>query len=324
MHIKWDGRPSLSMVLVIALGGNAILRRGEKGTAQEQIAHVRDAARVIAAIAGAGDPLLITHGNGPQVGDILIKNEFAREILPPMPLDICGAESQGMIGYMLQQALENAFSETGTRRRVISLVTQTLVDAQDPAFHNPKKPVGPYVTEEEAERLTREQGWTVVRVAGGERGWRRVVPSPDPLEVVEAPSIRTLVGEGFVTVAAGGGGIPVIRTPGLQGVEAVVDKDLAAERLATAVEASRLLILTDVPFIYRSFGTPRQEPIREISAGDARRLLDAGEFGEGSMAPKVEACARFVEHGGVEAVVADLASATAAVAGRAGTRITPA
>ncbi|MGC9435568.1 MAG: carbamate kinase [Methanomicrobiales archaeon] len=316
----------LSMVLVIALGGNAILRRGEKGTAQEQIAHVRDAAHVIAAIAGDGDPLLITHGNGPQVGDILMKNEFARDILPPMPLDICGAESQGMIGYMLQQSLENAFLETGSRRRVISLVTQTLVDANDPAFSDPTKPVGPYFSEEEADRLGQDRGWTVRRVSGGERGWRRVVPSPDPREVVEAPSIHTLVREGFVTVAAGGGGIPVIRTRDhtLQGVEAVVDKDLATERLATAVAADRLLILTNVPFISRSFGTPREEHIREISAGAVRRLLAAGEFGEGSMAPKVEACARFVEHGGSEAVVADLASATEAAAGRAGTRITPA
>ncbi|KQC03357.1 MAG: carbamate kinase [Methanoculleus sp. SDB] len=313
------------MKAVIALGGNAILLRGERGTAEEQFAHVRTAVREIVWLIARGDSVLITHGNGPQVGDILLKNECARDTLPIMPLDICGAESQGMIGYMIQQSLENALAEAGIRRPVISVVTQTVVDPADPAFADPKKPIGPFYTEGEAALFSRDRGWMMAPADAAKTAFRRVVPSPEPLDIVEHPSIRTLVNEGFVVVAGGGGGIPVRRERegALRGVEAVVDKDLAAERLATGIGAEMLLVLTDVPSAFLRYGTPDQEPLGRVGADELETLLHAGHFPEGSMGPKVRACIRFVREGGEAAVITSLDRVRDALAGTAGTRVVP-
>jgi carbamate kinase len=315
---------SSHMKIVVALGGNAILRRGERGTAEEQFAHVRTAVAELSTLVADGHELVITHGNGPQVGDILLKNECALDSLPRMPLDVCGAESQGMIGYMIQQSMENELARRGIRRRVISLVTQTLVDPADPAFFAPSKPVGPFYTAEEARSA--DPAWHVgeVETAGGIL-YRRMVPSPDPLEVIEHSSIQTLFTGGFIVVAAGGGGIPVFRTPDgdLAGVEAVVDKDLAAERLATGVGAELLLILTDIEGIYLGFGTEDQRMLSSMTAAEAEAHLRAGEFAEGSMAPKVKACVRFAREGNGRSAVTSLEHAKKAVEGRAGTTVTP-
>jgi carbamate kinase len=311
------------MRLVVALGGNAILRRGEKGTAGEQFGHVHYAAAKLAAIVKEGHRIAITHGNGPQVGDILLKNECAKDTLPRMPLEVCGAESQGMLGYMIQQSLENALRTAGVDRRVITVVTQTIVDRGDPAFSRPTKPIGPFYRENEARQLREKEGWTVIPVEGGL--CRRVVPSPAPLRVVEESSIRTLVEEGFIVIAAGGGGIPVVQDKSgiLEGVEAVIDKDLTAERLARAIGADTLLILTDVEQVSLWFGTPGERPIRSAHASEVRAWLREGHFPEGSMGPKMEACARFVEEGGRYAIVTSLEKAVDGLEGRAGTRILP-
>jgi carbamate kinase len=311
------------MRLVVALGGNAILRRGEKGTAEEQLGHVRNAAERLAGLVEEGHRIAITHGNGPQVGDILLKNECARDTLPRMPLDVCGAESQGMLGYMIQQSLENAFRDEGIDRLVITVVTQTVVDPSDPAFTHSSKPIGPFYSEAEAKHLAEKEGWAVRQVEGGL--FRRVVPSPAPVRVVEESSIRTLVDEGFVVIAAGGGGIPVVEdaSGNLAGVEAVIDKDLTAERLAAAMGAEVLLILTDVDQVYHGFGTPCAAPVREARAAEVRAWLAEGQFPEGSMGPKMEACARFVEEGGRYAIVTSLEKAAEGLAGTAGTRILP-
>jgi len=311
------------MRLVVALGGNAILRRGEKGTAGEQFGHVRYAAANLTAIVNEGHRIAITHGNGPQVGDILLKNECAKDTLPRMPLDVCGAESQGMLGYMIQQSLENALRTAGIDRRVITVVTQTVVDRGDPAFSHPTKPIGPFYREIEARERREKDGWTVHPVEGGL--YRRVVPSPAPLRVVEESSIRTLVDEGFIVIAAGGGGIPVVQdgSGNLEGVEAVIDKDLTAERLARAIGADLLLILTDVDQVSLRFGTPGARPIHSAHASEVRNWLREGHFPEGSMGPKMEACARFVEEGGRCALITSLEKAMDGLRGRAGTRILP-
>jgi carbamate kinase len=270
-----------------------------------------------------GHRIAITHGNGPQVGDILLKNECAKDTLPRMPLDVCGAESQGMLGYLIQQSLENALRDAGIDRRVITVVTQTAVDARDPAFSHPSKPIGPFYDRAEAEHLAEKEGWAVHPVEGGM--YRRAVPSPVPVRVVEESSIRTLVEEGFIVIAAGGGGIPVIDdgSGNLSGVEAVIDKDLTAERLAAHIGAEVLLILTDVEQVSLGFGTKDEKPIREARAAEIRQWLGEGHFPEGSMGPKMEACARFVEEGGRCAIVTSLEKAVDSLEGRAGTRILP-
>ncbi|QYZ79998.1 carbamate kinase [Methanofollis formosanus] len=309
------------MKIVAALGGNAIIRYREKGTAEEQLGHIDAAVAPLARMVAAGHRVHVTHGNGPQVGDILLQNECAKEEVPRMPLDVCGAESQGMIGYMIQQCMQNRLEALGVQAPVTAVLTRTLVDAADPAFAAPSKAIGPYYTRAEARSLADAEGWTVREEVG--RGWRRLVPSPVPSEILEAGAVRALFESGAVVIAGGGGGVPVVRaTDGLRGVEAVVDKDLAAERLASAVGADLLLMLTDVAGVYLHFGGPDEEMIRKIDAQKARALLARGEFGAGTMAPKIEAAARFVEGGGRAAVIAHLDAAEAALAGRAGTRVT--
>jgi carbamate kinase len=308
--------------VVVALGGNALLRRGEEDTFEAMYRNARFAAERVADIAQEGWEVVVTHGNGPQVGRILLQQEAARGSVHPMPLDVCGAESQGQIGYLLQVTIGDVFYERGMERPVATVLTLTRVSPDDPAFAEPTKPVGPFYEEQEARRLAAERGWRVAPDPHG--GWRRVVPSPLPRSIVESPVIERLVADGVIVIAAGGGGVPVIEEgPRLVGVEGVVDKDLAAEVLARDVGASVLLILTDVPAVQRGFGTERAEDIRRMTAAQAEELLRAGEFAAGSMGPKVRASVGFVRGGGERAVIAELSDAVAALRGEAGTTVVP-
>ncbi|WP_214020088.1 carbamate kinase [Methanoculleus sp.] len=309
--------------VVVALGGNAILQHRETGTAQEQLANVRRASRHIAETASDGYAVVVTHGNGPQVGDILLKNELAKDTLPPMPLDVCGAESQGMIGYLLQQSMQEALREIGLDCPVATVLTQTLVDGEDPAFANPEKPIGPFYTAMQAKRLENEKGWRMVQIPG--QGYRRVVPSPRPVALVEGQAIVRLFSAGTVVIAAGGGGVPVVADDEgtLRGVEAVVDKDYTAALLARLVGAGDLLILTDVECVALDYGRPGQQEISEMTVLEARGHLAAGQFPPGTMGPKIEAAVEFLDAGGSRVTIASLEEASRALAGRAGTRIRP-
>lgn len=317
---RTPGKEAVVKRVCIALGGNALLRRGAEDTAEEMRGSARFAAEKIADIAAAGWEVVITHGNAPQIGRILLQNELARAAVRPMPLDILGAESQGQIGYLLQVAIGDVFYERGMERPVVALITLARVRADDPAFENPAKPVGPFYSEEEARRLAEERGYTVDFDPRG--GWRRVVPSPAPYSIVEAPVIQQLVAAGVIVIACGGGGVPVIEVgPRLVGVEGVVDKDLATSILAREVGAAVLLDLTDVKGVYRGFRTEHAELLSSLTVEEARALLEAGEFGAGTMEPKVRAAVQFVEAGGERAVIAELADGPAALAGRGGTTI---
>ncbi len=305
--------------VVVALGGNALLRQGAEDTFEEMYRASREAAERIADIAADGWEVVVTHGNGPQVGRILLQQEAAREVVHPMPLDVCGAESQGQIGYLLQVTIGDVFFERGMERPVATVLTLTRVRPDDPAFTDPTKFVGPFYEPEEARALETERGY--VMKADPHGGWRRVVPSPSPYSIVETPVIRQLVATGTIVIASGGGGVPVIEDgPRLIGKEGVVDKDRAAAILAKEVEASTLLILTDVKKVQRGYGSFMPEDIDRMTVREATQLLRKGEFGAGSMGPKVEAAATFARGGG-RSVIADLADATAALAGSAGTQI---
>jgi carbamate kinase len=295
--------------LVVALGGNALLRRGEPAEAATQRTRVREAASALAALAG-DDELVITHGNGPQVGLLALEAD-AYKAVAPYPLDVLGAESQGMIGYLLVQALGGELPE----REVVALLTQVVVDRDDPAFARPTKPIGPVYDEAEARRLAAAHGWSVARDG---RHFRRVVPSPKPRRIVELASVTHLLDSGAVVVCAGGGGVPVVRIGSrLRGVEAVIDKDLTAALLAEGLGADRLLMLTDVPYVERDWGLASATPIEVVTPDELRRL----SFATGSMGPKVEAACRFVERVGGEAVIGSLAELGAVSRGEAGTRI---
>jgi len=309
--------------VVVALGGNALLRRGEGDTYENAFASARLAAEKIADIAAAGWEVVVTHGNGPQVGRILLQQEAARNTVSPMPLDVCGAESQGLIGYLLQITIGDVFFERGMERPVATVLSLTRVRPDDPAFRKPTKPIGPFYEEEEAKELTAERGYVMKPDPHG--GWRRVVPSPDPYSIVEAPVISALVADGVIVIASGGGGVPVVDDgPRLTPKEGVVDKDLAAAILARDVQAPTLLILTDVPNVQKGFGTLYPEDLSRLTAEEARKLLGQGEFAAGSMGPKVEAAVRFIEAGGRRTVIGDLELAAEALEGRAGTAIVPA
>jgi carbamate kinase len=298
--------------IVAALGGNALLRRGEPLEADIQRRNIVRAVEALAPL-GREHELVVTHGNGPQVG-LLALQALAYPEVAPYPLDVLGAESEGMIGYLLEQELRNALPG----RPVATLLTQVVVDPDDPAFRHPSKPIGPVYEEAEARRLAAQRGWTV---APDGPGWRRVVPSPEPRAIVELEAIRLLVGSGVLVVCAGGGGIPVVAGPAgeLRGVEAVVDKDLAAALLAELLGADCLLLLTDVRAVVRGFGSERAEPIGEATPEELR----AERLDPGSMGPKVEAACRFVERTGGLAAIGALEDAAALAAGRAGTRVLP-
>ncbi|MDG7011142.1 MAG: carbamate kinase [Nitrososphaerota archaeon] len=307
--------------VTIALGGNAIVRPGADGSAV-QSARVRATARELVHLIEEGDRILITHGNGPQVGDILVQNEAAKNLVPQMPLDVCGAESQGMIGYMLQQALQGELGAKGIAMPVVTVLTQVLVDSTDPAFRRPTKPVGPFYSLKESSRLSREKGWVMVEDSG--RGYRRVVPSPQPREIVESETVAKLFRGGAIVIAAGGGGIPVVRTRGggLHGVEAVLDKDRTAALLATTMKTKVLLILTDVDGVYLNYPGPRRQKLEVLDVEACERHLREGQFPPGSMGPKIESAVSFLKAGGERVVIASLEEAVEALAGRAGTTIT--
>lgn len=302
----------LDGALVIALGGNALTRPGERGTAAEQLANLRRTCAALEPLLSDGE-VVLTHGNGPQVGNELLRHERAADEAPPLPLYVAVAQTQAEIGALIATELRGI-----TDRNVACLLTHVLVDAADPAFDEPTKPVGPFYSEEEAEKLRRDRGWIVVQDAG--RGWRRAVPSPTPLEVVEVDAVRTLVRAGTIVIACGGGGIPVAPRDGrTAGVDAVIDKDRASALLATELDARRLLVITDVPGLYRDYGSTSEREVRDLSADDATELLP--QLPAGSMGPKVEACAAFVRATGGEATITSADALEAALVGRAGTRI---
>jgi len=306
--------------IVIALGGNAILQPGQNGTVDEQMENVDSTAEQVAELIAQGHRVVITHGNGPQVGALLIQQEAGRDRVPPMPLDVCGAESQGQIGYMLQQSIGKMLARRSIQRPVATVITQMVVDPNDPAFANPTKPVGPFYSAYYAEQRMKETGEKWIEDAG--RGWRRVVPSPDPIRIVEQDAILSLVRTGAIVIANGGGGIPVIEKGGFyKGVEAVIDKDLGGECLARDVGADVLLILTDVAHVALHYKTPHQVDLHTVQLDDLIRYQQEGHFKAGSMGPKVEACRRFVERGGEAAIIAQLDRAVEAIHGNAGTRI---
>lgn len=305
--------------VVVALGGNAILQPKQKGTIEEQMANVSYSAQQIVKLIQAGYRVVVVHGNGPQVGNILLQNAAARDQVPAMPLDVCGAESQGLIGYMIQQCIYNELKKAGLDKQVVTVLTQVVVDRNDPAFQNPTKPVGAFYSKEEAEKNMREKGETWIEDSG--RGWRKVVPSPAPKEIVEIETIRTLVNSGAIVIAAGGGGIPVERKENeLAGVEAVIDKDLASSLLAKELGADVLVIATDVTNVAINWGKPHQKNLERLTIDEAKTYLEQGQFGKGSMGPKVEAALGFVESGG-EAVITSLSNLEAGVKGEKGTRI---
>ncbi len=308
-------------LIVIALGGNALLQRGQKGTFDEQYQNVRTTVTKVADLIQRGYKIVIAHGNGPQVGATLLRHEAAKNIVPAFPLDACGAETQGFIGYMIQQALRNELKARGIDKYIVTVVTRVIVDRHDSAFHNPTKPIGPFYSKEEAAKVKEQRPDLVIKEDAG-RGYRRVVPSPDPKIIAERFAIRALVDAGYVVVACGGGGIPIIEENGhAVGVEAVIDKDLAGQRLATLIGANIFVILTDVEGAYVNYGTAKQEVIKEITTGKLRNYLVEGQFKEGSMAPKVEAAIRFVESGGERAIIAALGSLIEALEGITGTHV---
>jgi carbamate kinase len=296
---------------VVALGGNALMRPGERGTAAEQLANLRRAVTALRPLL-AEPGLVITHGNGPQVGNELLRQERAAEEAPPLPLWLAVAQTQAEIGALIAAELRSALAE----RETVCVLTHVRVAADDPAFDRPTKPIGPFYSAEQAERLERDRGWALA--ADANRGHRRVVPSPAPLEIVELAAIRQLCSAGTVTIACGGGGIPVVRRGGrLSGVDAVIDKDRASALLARELEAERLLIITEVPAVYRSFGAEDQEEIRELSRTDAEALLP--QLAEGSMRPKIESALGFAG----ETLITNIDSLEGALAGSAGTRVRP-
>jgi len=307
--------------VVIALGGNALAQPGEEGTIAQQFRHTRESLGAVVELAREGWRIAIVHGNGPQVGNELIRNEQSRHLVPPLPLGVLVAATEGWIGYMIQQSLQNALSRAGVRRQVVTLVTQVICDPADPELQRPTKPIGRTMDEATARALAGELGGDVAETRGG---WRRVVPSPRPTAIVERPMIRALVEQGHLVIAAGGGGCPVYvdqALGGLEGIDAVVDKDRAAAILGADIGAEVLVILTDVECVYLDYGKPGQRALRRLTLAEADELLSSSELGTGSMAPKVEAAADFVRRGGRRAVIARLDQGREAVAGEAGTEI---
>lgn len=310
--------------ILVALGGNAIKKAEERGTAEDQFRNVRETCEHLLEIIKRGYRVVITHGNGPQAGNLLIQQEEADEIVPPQPLDVVGAMTQGQIGYMLQQTLINYLREAGLNLPVITILTQVLVDKGDPDFRDPSKPIGPFYTKGEAERIAKEKGYVIKKVKPlGGKPYRRVVPSPDPIGIVEWEPIKRMADEGAVVIAAGGGGVPVVRREdgGLEGVEAVIDKDLAGEKLAEVVGAEIFLNLTDVEKVKLNYGKPDERDIDRMTVAEAKRYLEEGHFLPGSMEPKIVACIRFLESGGERAIITSLEKATEALEGKTGTSI---
>lgn len=316
-----DGRPR---IIVVALGGNAILQEHEAGSAGEQMANLEQACEHLVPLIADGHRIIITHGNGPQVGNLLMQQAQAAAFAPMQPMDVCVGMTQGQVGPLLARALANRLRRDGIQRDVVALVSHVLVDPEDPELQRLTKPVGPFVDAAMAQELTRTAGFTFREIGRNpERPFRRVVPSPRPLRLIEARPLRALSEAGAVVVAGGGGGVPVVLDPdgSYRSIEAVIDKDLTAEKVAESVAADLLLILTDVERVAVNFGKPSQRDLERLTLAEAKTLLAAGEFAFGSMYPKVLACIQFVEYGGEAAIIAGLGSADRAVRGTAGTRI---
>ncbi len=314
---------SSNKIAVVAVGGNSLIKDKARQTVPDQFAAASESMKHIAGMIEAGWNVVITHGNGPQVGFILRRAELAAHELHTVPLDSCGADTQGAIGYMFQRALHNEFRGRRLDKQAATVVTQVLVDRNDPAFEDPSKPIGSFMEEATAKERSEQNGWVIVEDAG--RGWRRVVPSPLPVEIIEQQAIQTLVKAGFVVISVGGGGIPVIKDKDgvLQGVEAVIDKDFASGLLAANIDADLLLITTAVEKVALNFNQPDQVWLDQMTLSEAQTYLAEGHFGKGSMGPKVAAIIRFLEQGGKEALITDPPNIQRALAGETGTRIIP-
>jgi carbamate kinase len=311
--------------IVIALGGNAIKQWDQKGSAEEQLANVRQSCAHVVRIIRGGNRAVITHGNGPQVGNLLIQQEGGSPAVLPQPLSICGAMSQGQIGYMIQQALLNELKDARLDRSVVTLITQVVVDGEDPGFRQPTKPVGPFCSRAQKEKYEKQTGAVFQRTPMKKELYRRVVASPDPLRILEGNMVKDLFDRGVIVIASGGGGVPVILDENghVSGVEAVIDKDLAGEKLAEAVGADIFMVLTDVDRVYLNYGKKNQRGLSTLPLEKARQYLKNHAFPSGSMEPKVASCVRFIEYGGERAVITSLDQASAALEGRAGTHILP-
>jgi len=307
--------------VLIAIGGNAIHPTHRPGTVEQQIEFAVKTGNALLPILTMDNQLVITHGNGPVVGKILMRQILTRDVIPPMSMDVCVAHSQGGIAYLLTQNLENALRQVDNPRHVVCLLTQVEVDPDDPAFNNPTKPVGSFYSESEAKDIAKKLGWMMKEDAG--RGWRYVVPSPAPKHIVDISLIETIASSGAVVIAGGGGGIPVVRNDDgtRYGVEAVIDKDLSSAHMANVLGIETLMILTAVDKVYINFGKENQQALAEITLDEAVSLFDDGEFADGSMGPKVQACINFLRGGGKRAVIAHLEDAAAALNGHAGTQI---
>jgi carbamate kinase len=313
---------------VIALGGNCILRAEQKGTIEEQYENMRRTAEQLLGLLSDQSRIVITHGNGPQVGNLLLASTMAQATVPPMPLDICVAATEGFMGYMIQNTLANCLRQAGAPHNITTVVSQVVVDRNDPAFQNPSKPIGPFYTESEATRLRQEKGWHII--ADSARGYRRVVASPMPVSLQQARIIKSMLDAGEIVVAVGGGGIPCVREDNrnLRGVEAVIDKDYASARLAIEVHADVLFFLTAVEYVYRDFATPNQKALKNLNVAESKKLLEEGQFGKGSMEPKIRAAIMFLEETKSgqrqerEVIITLPETALAALQDKTGTRIT--
>jgi carbamate kinase len=311
-----DGKP----IVLVAMGGHAFMEKGELGTIEDHERNADRIAELLMSVVERDYHLVITHGNGPQVGNLLVQHERSRDAVPAMPLDVLVAMTEGSLGYILQQSLLNQLRKREIKRYVVTMVTQVVVDEHDPAFLDPNKPIGPFLTREEAERRQAEWGWRIREDAAG-RGWRRLVPSPRPLRVIQRHMIRDAARAGHIVVACGGGGIPirVDENDAYEGIEAVVDKDLTSSVLGVNVGAELLIVLTSVPQVFLHFGKPEQRALAAVTLQEIERLHAEGHFPPGSMGPKVEAVIHFLAHGGKRALITDPESLPAALGGRAGT-----
>ncbi len=297
----------MTKLAVVALGGNALLRSGQKGTYQEQIDNVTATCKSLLGLLRQDYNIVIGHGNGPQVGNVMLQHEAGHETfgIQAMPMDFCVSETQGSIGYMLEQGFRNTFAAEGIKKNIVTIVTQVAVDAEDPLFKNPTKPVGPYYTKEEADELAHENGF-IYREDPKGNGWRKVVASPRPLKIANIDIVKQLANAGHIVVTVGGGGIPVVEKDGrVRGVEAVIDKDLASALAAVEIGADEFYILTDVPKVYINFKKPDEKPLDTITVAEAKKYLAEGQFTEGSMAPKVRAAIHFVENGGKKCIITE-------------------
>lgn len=307
--------------IVIALGGNAIIREGQRGTIEEQYENIEESCGYIADLVGDGYNIIITHGNGPQIGNLLLQNEAAKDMVPTAPLDVCVAETQGQLGFMIKKSLINTLRKRNIDKSVLCLLNQIVVDPEDPAFKNPTKPIGPFYTKEESDELIKTKGYDMVEDSG--RGYRRVVASPMPVDIIEKATIKQLAEEGHIVIALGGGGISVTEQDGiLTGVEAVVDKDHGSRLLANLIGAEHLVILTGVPNVAYNFGKPDQEFLTTLSIGDAKKYAAQGQYPAGSMGPKISAAIDYMENGGGTMIITSMNFLKDAMAGKAGTLIT--